>query len=119
MDNSGYIKPKWLYTFTDFVRPGGIALMFFFITILPLIFAFAELGVKGVGTKLAGVLAGYFQAIPDIYYTTIQVLFVGYAAAKSGEVISGNIANKKPAVIDNAKEVNFKDPRTPEDGAQG
>lgn len=97
MADEPYIKPNWLCLFNDLVRPGGVALMFFFITILPLIFALLELGIQGTGARLAGVLAGYFKAIPDTYYTTIQVLFGVFVAGKSGEIITNNLAAKKQA----------------------
>jgi hypothetical protein len=94
-DITQYIKPKWLSVLTDMVRPGGVALMFLFLTVLPLIFSILELGFEGTGTKLAGVLAAYFKAVPDIYYTTLQVMFVGYVAGKSGEVIASQMSDKK------------------------
>jgi hypothetical protein len=98
MVDEPYIKPRWLSVFTDIVRPGGIALMFCFITVLPLVFAIIELGVKGAGARLAGVLAGYFQAVPDTYYSTIQVLFVAFVAGKSGEAIATSIKGAAPPV---------------------
>ena len=96
-DVTQYIKPKWLSILTDLVRPGGIALMFMFITILPLIFALLELGIKGSGIVLASVLSEYFKAVPDVYYTTIQVMFVGYVAGKSGEIIATKVSDGKKA----------------------
>jgi hypothetical protein len=92
-----YIKPKWINMFSDLVRPVGVSLMFFFITILPLICALLELGIRGTGSVLAGVLAGYFKAIPDVFYTTIQVLFLGFVAGKSAEAVTGKITEGKLA----------------------
>ena len=96
-DINQYMKPKWLSVLTDMVRPGGVALMFLFLTVLPLILSVLELGIDGTGAKIAGVLAAYFKAVPDIYYTTLQVMFVGYVAGKSGEVIATKISQGKTA----------------------
>jgi hypothetical protein len=90
-----YIKPRWIQIMTDVVRPGGVLMMFFIISVLPLIFSILEIGIKGVGTQLAGVMAGYYDAIPDIFYTTLQVMFVGYVAGKSTEVVSSNLSKKR------------------------
>lgn len=98
MADESYIKPRWMCIFNDLVRPGGVALMFFFITILPLIFALLELGIKGLGTTLAGVLSGYFKAIPDIFYTTLQVMFVGFIAGKSAETVTNKITEGKTQI---------------------
>jgi hypothetical protein len=98
-DLTQYFKPKWLSVLTDMVRPGGVALMFLFITILPLLFAIIELGIEGAGTKLAGVLAAYFKAVPDIYYNTLQIMFGVYVAGKSGEVIAGKVSDSKKATV--------------------
>jgi hypothetical protein len=87
------LRPKWLSTFTDAVRPGGVALMFLFITVLPLLFAIIELGIEGAGVKLAGVLASYFKAVPDIYYNTLQIMFTVYVAGKSSEAIANKVTN--------------------------
>lgn len=94
-----YIKPRWASLFTDIVRPSGIALMFAVITILPLLFAILELGINGVGIRLATVMASYFTAIPEIFYTTLQVMFVGYIAGKSSEVVAGKLAARKPSTV--------------------
>lgn len=94
-----FTKPRWLNILTDMVRPGGVALMFLVITILPLIFAFVEIGLEGIGFKMAGVLTAYFKAVPDIYYNTLQVMFLAYVAGKSGEKIAGSFANKKDVTV--------------------
>ena len=104
MADEPYIKPKWMCIFTDLVRPGGVALMFCFITILPLIFAMLELGFHDTGTRLAGVLAGYFKAIPDVYYTTIQVLFLGFVAGKSAEAVTTKLTEGKIAAANAEKD---------------
>jgi hypothetical protein len=105
-------RPRWLRIFADLVRPGGVTLMLLFLTIIPLIFAILELGIEGVGIRLAGVLAGYFKAIPDAFYTTLQVLFLGYVAGKSGEAISRNISNKQFFMVNKPEEENNDGTRT-------
>jgi hypothetical protein len=114
-------RPRWLQVFSETVRPGGVALMFFFLTILPLIFAIIELGIEGAGTKLAGVLAAYFKAVPDVYYTTLQVLFVAYVAGKSGERVADSIAKGKSNSTDiaNAKTVNVDQRKVEPDAPNG
>lgn len=100
-------KPRWLNILTEMVRPGGVALMFLVITTLPLIFAIIELGLDGVGFKMAGVLTAYFKAVPDVYYNTLQVMFLAYVAGKSGEKIAGSLANKKEVTVNTGQaEVN-------------
>lgn len=94
-----YIKPKWLHTLTDMVRPGGVALMFLVITILPILFAMLEIGLDGIGVKMASVLASYFKAVPDIYYTTLQVMFSVYVAGKSTEIVSSNLSKKRDVKV--------------------
>lgn len=102
------------------VRPGGVALMFLVITILPLIFALIELGLDGVGSKLAGVLAAYFKAVPDIYYNTLQVMFLAYVAGKSGEKIATSISKGKADVQMNApKNVHIDQREEKNDGPVG
>jgi len=92
-------RPQWLKVLTEIVRPGGVALMFLVITILPLLFAILEVGIEGVGIRMATVLASYFKAVPDIYYNTLQIMFSVYVAGKSSEKISENIAKRKDVTV--------------------
>lgn len=124
MDPTDLIKnrPKWMQGFIDMVRPSGVALMFLVITILPLIFALVEIGIEGVGVRMANVLASYFRAVPNVFYDTLQIMFIAYVAGKSGEKITDKImSNRTGGSVKteiNAKEgdIVVNQPATPSEG---
>ena len=96
MDNEPSVNiPQWIINLTALVRPGGVALMFLLITVFPIIFALFEIGIEGVGNRMAGTIAGYFQAIPEIFYDTLQIMFMAYVLGKSGEKIAEQVVKKK------------------------
>lgn len=91
--------PQWISNLAAMVRPGGVALMFLLITLFPIMFAFIEIAFKNTGVRIAATIAGYFQAIPEIFYTTLQVMFAVYVAGKSSEIVSGNIGRRQPSPV--------------------
>lgn len=89
--------PQWITNLASMVRPGGVALMFLIITIFPIMFALVEIAFHGTGIRIAMTISGYFQAVPEIFYTTLQVMFIAYVAGKSAERVAENVGKRGPS----------------------
>lgn len=96
--------PQWITNISALARPVGIILMFLLITIFPLVFAIIEIMFSGTGNRIAATIAGFFQAIPEIFYETLQIMFIAYVAGKSAERVANNIGNRRGAPVVQADE---------------
>lgn len=75
--------PAWQAAIIRLVRPVGVAFMFGMLTVSAVLFALLEGPLPGVGARMAGTMAAYFEAIPDIYYWSLIAMYGAYTAARS------------------------------------
>lgn len=95
--------PRWLDIFIRLARPGSLVAMIALLILGGFIFATIELFFPTAGERAANVFVGFFRAMDDNYYTTIQVMFTTYVLGRSGQAIAKDWAGAK---IVEAKEQN-------------
>ena len=84
--------PKWLERFTALVRPGSLALMVMLLVFGGIGFATVEFFSEGSGERAMKTFVGFFAAMDDNYYSTIQVMFTTYVLGRSGQAIAKDFA---------------------------
>lgn len=89
--------PAWIEKLSALVRPGSLAAMVGLLVLGGFLFAAIELFLDGAGARAADVFVGFFRAMDDNYYTTIQVMFTSYVVGRSGQAIARDYANAKVA----------------------
>ena len=97
--------PRWLDTFIKLARPGSLVAMVGLLILGGFIFASVELFVPEAGARAADVFVGFFRAMDDNYYATLQVFFTTYVLGRSGQAIAKDWAEAK---MTEAKEKNVR-----------
>ena len=87
-------RPRWLDIFIALVRPGSLAAMMVVLLLGGFIFAAVELFSPGAGARASAVFVGFFEAMDDNYYDTIQVMFTTYVIGRSGQAIAKDFATR-------------------------
>jgi len=85
--------PPWLNKFIALVRPGSLAVMVGLLVFGGFIFALIELFAPTAGDRAMRVFVGFFAAMDDNYYTTIQIMFTAYVFGRSGQAIAKDFAD--------------------------
>lgn len=85
--------PKWLETFTALVRPGSLLAMVGLLVLGGFFFALIEFFSPGSGDRAMRVFVGFFGAMDDNYYDTVQVMFTTYVLARSGQAVADSFAS--------------------------
>lgn len=96
-------NPRWVDRLNKTVRPMSLALMVSLLVFGGIGFATVEFLFPGRGAAAADVFVGFFRAMDDNYYTTVQVLFTAFVFAKSGEAVATAVSDAK---VDKAKAEN-------------
>ena len=84
--------PKWLERFTALVRPGSLFALVALLVLGGFIFAAVEFFSPGSGERAMKVFVGFFGAMSDDYYDTVQVMFTTYVIGRSGQAIAKDFA---------------------------
>jgi C4-dicarboxylate transporter len=84
--------PRWLETFIALVRPGTLLAMVALLVMGGFVFAIVEFFSPGSGDRAMRVFVGFFGAMDDNYYNTIQVMFTTYVIARSGQAVAKEFA---------------------------
>ena len=84
--------PKWLETFTALVRPGSLLAMVAMLVLGGFLFSTVEFFSPGSGARAMAVFVGYFEAMSEDFYDTIQVMFTTYVLGRSGQAIAKDFA---------------------------
>lgn len=95
--------PAWLEKFAAVVRPGSLALMVLLLVFGGFGFAITEFFSPGSGERAMKVFVGFFAAMDDNYYNTIQVMFTTYVIGRSGQAIAKEFS---PATVEREKAKN-------------
>ena len=95
--------PRWLDILIKFVRPGTLLAMVGLIIFGGFIFAMVEFFFPSAGERAMNTFVGFFAAMDDNYYATIQVMFTTYVLGRSGQAIAKDWADAK---VQEAKEKN-------------
>lgn len=93
-------SPRWVDRLNKTVRPMSLALMISLLVFGGLVFATVEFIFPGRGAAAADVFVGFFRAMDENYYTTIQVMFTAYVFGKSGEAVATKVSEAR---VDKAK----------------
>lgn len=85
--------PPWLDKFVKLVRPGALALMVGLLVFGGFIFALVEFLFPSAGERAMITFVGFFRAMDDNYYATIQIMFTTYVLGRSGQAIAKDFAD--------------------------
>ena len=98
-------SPWWVDRLNKTVRPMSLALMVSLLVFGGLGFATVEFLFPGRGAQAAAVFVGFFKAMDDSYYTTIQVMFTAFVFAKTGEEVAKKVSDARveKAKVENAE----------------
>lgn len=99
--------PRWLDVLVTIVRPGSLLAMVGLLVLGGFVFAAIEFFSPDSGVRAMKVFVGFFAAMDDNYYSTIQVMFTTYVLGRSGQAIAKDWADAK---IVQAKEKNIGTP---------
>lgn len=95
--NSENAFPKSIRYFVKLARPGSMVAMFSLLVLGGLIFSVVEFFSPGSGSRASKVFTETLSSFPDIYYTTLQVMFTAYVVGRSGQGIATTImSSSKP-----------------------
>lgn len=92
--------PRWVDLFIKLVRPGALGAMVALLVLGGLAFAAVEFFFPGRGAQAAEVFVGFFRAMDQDYYTTLQVMFTAYVFGKSGEAVATKVSEAKVATAE-------------------
>lgn len=87
--------PRWVDLFIKLVRPGALGAMVGLLVFGGLAFAAVEFFFPLRGEQAAEVFVGFFRAMDDNYYTTVQVMFTAYVFGRSGQAIAEKVSDAK------------------------
>lgn len=87
--------PRWVDLFIKLVRPGALFAMVALLVLGGFLFAIVEFIFPTQGARAADVFVGFFRAMDDNYYTTVQVMFTAYVFGRSGQAIAEKVSDAK------------------------